>query len=184
MGIKSIKSVAFEELYEMYKDLVLKTAMYYAGDRHTAEDIMQDAFLRYYIYMEHTDIENAKAWLLVVTKNIAYSHIKKHRKENLVDVSEQREDVFGLVDSPEDCCLQQFNRSQMVEAAHTILDVLHEKNEQWFYAVTMVYGLGKPQKEVAECMGMSLESFHSMLYRARNWIKKHYEKELEDIIIS
>ena len=30
-------------------------------------------------------------------------------------------------------------------------------------------------------MGMSLDSFQSMLYRAKNWIKKHYREEYDHI---
>ena len=32
------------------------------------------------------------------------------------------------------------------------------------------------QKDVAREMGISLEVLHSMLYRAKKWIRKNYEK--------
>ena len=37
------------------------------------------------------------------------------------------------------------------------------------------------EKEVAELLGMDLDSFHSMLYRARKWIKDNYEHRLDEI---
>ena len=37
-------------------------------------------------------------------------------------------------------------------------------NPSWYEAVTITYVLEKPQKEVAEIMGVKLETLHSMLY--------------------
>jgi len=41
--------------------------------------------------------------------------------------------------------------------------------------------LEKPQKEVAETMGMDLESFHSMLYRAKQWIREKYKERYDKL---
>ena len=41
-----------------------------------------------------------------------------------------------------------------------------------------VYLLEKPQKEVAREMGISLEVLHSMLYRAKKWIRKKLREEI------
>ena len=53
---------------------------------------------------------------------------------------------------------------------------LFEENKRWYDAIMAVYLLEKPQKEVAREMGISLEVLHSMLYRAKKWIRKNYEK--------
>ena len=38
---------------------------------------------------------------------------------------------------------------------------------------------GMSGKEVAEKMGVKLEVLHSMLYRAKQWIKKNYEEQFD-----
>ncbi|WP_420341682.1 sigma factor-like helix-turn-helix DNA-binding protein [[Clostridium] scindens] len=45
----------------------------------------------------------------------------------------------------------------------------------------MTYVLEKPQKEVAEIMGVKLETLHSMLYRAKKWIRKHFEEQFDHL---
>ena len=56
-----------------------------------------------------------------------------------------------------------------------ILEALYRKNERWYDAITFTYLLEKPQKEVAEIMGVSPEVLYSMLYRAKRWIRKNYK---------
>ena len=49
----------FNEIYEEYKNLVLKAAYIYSGDNyHAAEDITQDTFLKLYIGFEEFEKSN------------------------------------------------------------------------------------------------------------------------------
>ena len=41
----------------------------------------------------------------------------------------------------------------------------------------LTYILGKPQKEVAENMDVSLEVLQGILYRARQWIRETFAEE-------
>ena len=47
----------------------------------------------------------------------------------------------------------------------------------------MVYVLGKPQKEVAKEMEITLGVLESILYRAKEWIKKNYSERYGMIMI-
>ena len=58
-----------------------------------------------------------------------------------------------------------------------------EKNPRWHDAVLYAYYVGMPQDKVAEQMGVSLQVVHSMLHRAREWMKKTYGVEYEEMNI-
>ena len=73
--------------------------------------------------------------------------------------------------------MEEFTRDQRNKKAKRILDDLYEINERWYDAVTKSYCLNMPQKEVAEEMGVSIEVLHSVLYRAREWVKKRYKSD-------
>ena len=62
-----------------------------------------------------------------------------------------------------------------------IFSALYDLNPSWYEAVTITYVLEKPQKEVAEIMGVKLETLHSMLYRAKKWIRKHFEEQFDHL---
>ena len=67
------------------------------------------------------------------------------------------------------------------ELVKDIFSALYDLNPSWYEAVTITYVLEKPQKEVAEIMGVKLETLHSMLYRAKKWIRKHFEEQFDHL---
>ena len=50
VGIEFIGRQGFDAVYEKYKNLIFQTAFLYIKEWYAAEDIMQETFLRYYIY--------------------------------------------------------------------------------------------------------------------------------------
>lgn len=47
----------FNESYENYKNLILRTAYTYSGNREAAEDITQETFLKLYRIRQHEERE-------------------------------------------------------------------------------------------------------------------------------
>lgn len=179
MGKEFIGSPEFDNIYETYKSHIFQTILMYTKDWYAAEDIMQEVFMRYYIYMEHTRVENPKSWLMVTAKNMALNYIRNNRRTILVD--QVYEEMIGTQDSNETIFFDKLWKQDVLESTKIILNALYQKNKRWYDAVTLVYCMEKSQKNAAECMGISLESLQSMLYRARNWIKKNYRKEFDHI---
>ena len=154
VGIEFIGRPGFDGIYENYKRLVFQTAFLYIKEWYAAEDIMQETFLRYYIYMEHTKVENVKSWLLTTAKNIALNYVRDMKKREYVDISEGGENVLGSDASSEEIFFDKLWRREVFESAHSVLDALYHKNRKWYDAVTLVYCMEKPQKEVAELTRM------------------------------
>lgn len=181
MEIEFIGGSGFDAIYEQHKAKIFQTAMMYTKEWHTAEDITQEAFLRYYIYMEHASIDNTRQWLLTTTRNIALNYRRDRSREQLVDFEEFGEDKMDCSESTETIFFRKLWKREVLTSTITILDALYEKNRRWYDAVTLVYCMERPQKEVAECMGVNLDTLHSMLYRARNWIKEYCREEYDHI---
>ena len=59
----------FEQLYALYADDVLRMAYFYLADRHKAEDVCQDVFVKLLTRGENIEPGKEKAWLLRVTVN-------------------------------------------------------------------------------------------------------------------
>ena len=93
---------SFDEIYEAYAELVYEKAMSYVKNHHAAEEIMQETFLRYYIYMEHTRVENTKNWLLTTAKNITLNYIRDNSRAICLDLGEDEEGAYGLGESGEE----------------------------------------------------------------------------------
>ena len=62
---------AFEALYDRYADLVFSVALRVVGDRHVAEDVMQDVYLQLWRRPEQFDAARGsfRTWLLSIARN-------------------------------------------------------------------------------------------------------------------
>ena len=150
----------FEEIYIKYKEVVYKTALRYSDyNREISQEMTQEVFVKLCDYPNLLQEEYIGAWLVSEDGGFIAETENSTQK------------------SPEDAFLEEFTRDQRNKKAKRILDDLYETNERWYDAVTKSYCLNMPQKEVAEEMGVSIEVLHSVLYRAREWVKKRYKSD-------
>lgn len=130
MGIEFIGRQGFDAVYEKYKNLIFQTAFLYIKEWYAAEDIMQETFLRYYIYMEHTRVENTKSWLLTTAKNIALNYIRDNSRSTVLGMEDEEEGVYGSVEGGEEIFFDKLWRREVLLAADTILDALYRRNRR------------------------------------------------------
>lgn len=67
----------FNEIYEQYKNLILKAAYTYSGSYSAAEDITQDTFLKLYMGYDSMKKKNISSWLFTTAKNAALKITRK-----------------------------------------------------------------------------------------------------------
>lgn len=174
---------SFNEIYEKYKNLVLKTAYNYSGDYNIAADIMQETFLKLYKDMCSKEIqteeeyENLKAWLIKTARNDALNQMKKKKRE--LPIYDMEEDL--LRESPEEQMLEDEWKKENESLHAQIMADLQRKNPRWYRAIFLACYLKMNQEEAAERMGMNKGAFYVMLHRAKRWIQKKYSVEYEEL---
>ncbi|MBO5461097.1 MAG: RNA polymerase sigma factor [Ruminococcus sp.] len=175
---------SFNEIYEKYKNLVLKTAYKYSGDYSLADDIMQETFFALYKDMQKKNYQyaeqykNLKAWLITTAKNATINQVKKRANE--VSIFEAEEDLLG--ESPEEQMIEETGKRENARLHRRIMADLYEKNPRWYRAIFLACYLKIKQEEAAEIMGMNKGAFHLLLHRARGWIRKKYSVEYEELM--
>lgn len=177
--IELIENTDFDKIYRKNAEIVYKTAIKYSGNHHEAEEIAQNVFLKLYVNIEHINLEAAKGWLILTTKYAALNRNRDKEREYLVEefIGEEEEDLTGIAESPEDIFLKKMKERQYMELKEEIFEALYAKSPRWYEAITITYVLEKPQKEVAEKMGVTLEVLQAILYRARKWMRENYAEE-------
>ena len=183
VGIEPIGKAAFDAVYEENVDIVYKTALRYTQNHHAAEEITQNAFLKFYTVMDHSRLKAARPWLILTAKNMSLNWKRDGKWEYPVGefTEEQQEEISVHVESPENIFMRKVLEQESAELTGDIFALLYEKNRRWYEAVTLAYVMEKPQKEVAELLGMDLEALHSMLYRAKQWIRTYYEARYNEL---
>ena len=172
----------FTEIYEEYKNLVLKAAYIYSGNNYdAAEDITQDTFIKLYTGFEDLKHGNISSWLFTTAKNAALNYKKKHDREILQIDDETHQTEEPLRESAEDEYAENELERSRRELHEKIFAELMEKNPRWYEAVILVYYLEIPQAKAADMMGIRLPVLHSILHRARKWINRTFGAEYEEM---
>ena len=173
----------FNEIYEKYKNLVLKVAYIYSGNNYdAAEDITQDTFLKLYTGFEDFKREKITSWVYTVAKNSALNYKNKYGRTISMDDEENGLKNTLFTESMEDDCIEQEYTAEVKALNDSILSGLMEKNPRWHDAVLFAYYMDIPQERVAEMMDVKIGVLHSILHRAKVWIRKTYGVEYKEMI--
>lgn len=79
-GIRAGQREAFEGLYEKHKTAIFKTALAVTGDRQTAEEVLQDTFLRAFAHADSVDPSAPLSpWLHRIALNLSANRLARKR---------------------------------------------------------------------------------------------------------
>ena len=185
-----IEGHEIKEIYDEYKQLILKVAYYYLKDTELANDIAQETFLLFIQDAEKRksldEYTNIKAWLTITARNVSYNYLKKMKRE--VHISEESDKTLEMYlddkvqeDSAEKRYINEMRFKKHVTLQECVMAGLLEKNERWYEAIMLTYDRDITQVKAAEIMGMSTQAFYTMLHRAKYWIRKKYGVEYEEL---
>ncbi len=87
MEIKSSENASFQKVYEEVFPVLMRVAYHVTYNMDVSEDIVQEAFIRFYEKnIDFKSLDEAKYWLIRVTKNLAINVVKrKSRERAMVD---------------------------------------------------------------------------------------------------
>ena len=76
---------AFEDIYGELKTPVMTVALRITGDRHTAEDILQEVFIKLYQTPPAPHIKKPRAYIFRMARNLAIEVLRKQQPVSLED---------------------------------------------------------------------------------------------------
>lgn len=159
----------FEQYYINYKNDIYRVALWLLKDHNTAEDIVEDVFVKLYIHMLNAkNIANVRPWLILVVKRDALNYIKSADNNNL------------SLDSDIHAARQEINFNRLF--VNDMLENLYRHNPRWYQVTEMHYFLGMSVGEIARELKCSEYSIKNSLHRARKYLQREYV-EISTIII-
>ena len=75
------------QVFATEESALLRYAHGLVGQRETAQDLVQDAFLKLHSHWEQ--VANPRAWLFRSIRNLALNHLRDHRRETTIDSSHE-----------------------------------------------------------------------------------------------
>jgi len=156
----------FEQLAVPLLDDAMHLAVWLAGNRSDAEDIVQEAMLRTYNYLDRFSGGAFRPWLLAIVRNTAMTWFKRNRSAKVVFVpdfqSEEPEaDVNATqAESPEGALLRRDLAQQLNRAVAALPDEFRE-------VIVLRELQDLSYKEIAAVIDAPIGTVMSRLSRAR-----------------
>jgi RNA polymerase sigma-70 factor (ECF subfamily) len=151
----------FEELFNKYAQDIKRYLYYKFGDLETAEDIMQDAFVKLWQMCENVDYKTAKNLLYTIANNL-FLNVKKHEKVVLKNRKFLVRD--NNFQSPEFL----LEEKEFLEKIENVLASLTEKQREVFLLSRIE---DKKYREIAEMLNISVKAVEKRMHKALFVIK-------------
>jgi RNA polymerase sigma-70 factor (ECF subfamily) len=156
------RAAEFECLYERHSREVWALAYARWLDADLALDVAQEAFLRLWKSWEGGEaIQNPRAWLLRVARNLAEDFAKSSFRRNGTQAPEHLNGVHGRDPLP----LDRLERDETFAQIRGLLDELAAADRE---ILTLRYALDYDAQRIADLLGINTTAVHMRLSRARH----------------
>ena len=164
---------AFAELVELYKDKVFQICYRMLGNRHEAEDIAQEAFIRAYVNIETFNQKRKfSTWLFRIATNLCIDRIRKKKPDYFLDAEvagteglTMYSQVAADVQLPED-------EVENMELQETIQKEITKLPEKYRSVIVLKYIEELPLQEISEILDLPLGTVKTRVHRGREALRK------------
>lgn len=151
---------AFETLYDRYSRLVFSTAYRVLGDAHSAEDVVQDVFVRLWRNPDRYVEERGRflGWMLSVTRNRSIDEVRSRRRRPLNESQVGDPDSSGSItdETASESASLEMAGAELVDQREMVRAALAELPEEQRLAIELAYYSGLTQAEIAQRLATPL----------------------------
>ncbi|HEV2331074.1 MAG TPA: sigma-70 family RNA polymerase sigma factor [Verrucomicrobiae bacterium] len=159
----------FERIVMPHLDAAYNLARWLAGNDHDAADIVQDACVRAFRFAGNCRGENARAWLLTIVRNTAFTWLKKNRPKAVVSIDD--DELAEVEDTNRAANSIHGADTGVLRAALAALPL------EFREALVLRELEGCSYKEIAEVAGVPVGTVMSRLARARRQLQNQFARK-------
>ncbi|MGL5019864.1 MAG: RNA polymerase sigma factor [Luteolibacter sp.] len=142
------------QVFDAEESALLRYAYGLLGQRETAEDVVQDAFLKLHAHWE--EVTHPRAWLFRCTRNLAFSHLRDHKRETPMDPDREWESASR---DPE----QTLGKLEAIGTLQLLIAELHEDDRT---LISLKYHDGLKYDQISQRTGLSVSNVGYKLHHA------------------
>lgn len=168
-------------LYETYAGYMLGICIRYVGDKHVAQDLLHDGFLKIFASFEKFTWRgngSLRAWMSRIMVNMAIEYLRRERNGRLVfeegagNIS-GKEEKLGLYVDP------QADKMSLVPES-VIMKFIAELPQGYRTVFNLFVFEEKSHKEIASMLGINERSSSSQLLRAKSALARRINEYIKD----
>ncbi len=164
MDLKTFKSF-FNQYYKSIRHFVY----YKVGDIELAEDLTQEAFVKFWEKRETIEVETAKSYLYTIANNLAINHIK--RQGLLLNFINRAPKKQESSETPQ-YLMEVAEFDQQLQQAIASLT----ENQRVVFLMNRIDEL--TYKEIAERLGLSVKAVEKRMHQALQQLRKAIKQKI------
>lgn len=171
---------AISEIYTYcYQSVYLTAKSMIKGDLHTAEDILQDAFIKALTSLDQLgDDSKFPVWIKAIARNKAMDWLRRNQKLRFESIENEDEDTPDMQLEDDSVNLMPEVQLDQQETARMIQEILDSLSDGQRMAISMYYYQDMSIKEIAQAVGCSIGTVKAQLHNGRKKIEEKV-RELE-----
>ncbi|SHN29807.1 RNA polymerase, sigma subunit, SigW [Gracilibacillus kekensis] len=171
--VKKGDQSAFEDIVSFYQNKVFAICYRMIGNRHEAEDIAQEAFIRAYINIQSFD-ENRKfsTWLYRIATNLTIDKIRKKKPDYYLDAEIKGADGLNMyAQLPADQALPE-EEVESLEMQSYIQQEIMQLPEKYRTIIALRFINELSLKEISEILEIPVGTVKTRVHRGREALRK------------
>lgn len=165
------------DLIDLYKDSLYKFCYHLTRNKHDADDLFQDTWLKVTRYISHYDLtKKFKTWLLTITANLYKDRYRKAKRRlaktcysyDTETQEEQMENIKSKSNLPDICLEEEEEKAQLHKAVNKLNDKLR-------VPIILFYFKEMDQNQIAEILDIPVGTVKSRLNAARKKLLQEME---------
>ncbi|NMA22445.1 MAG: RNA polymerase sigma factor [Spirochaetales bacterium] len=172
MEVQSNDERSFRLVYEEVFPILMRVVYHVTNNVDLAEEICQEAFIRFFDkQMSFPSLNDAKYWLIRVSKNLAINHVKRKSREwSMVEKLKQMPPPHANTTDGEKVLMEQETRKQVQEA-------IEELPEKYRLVIVLKEYSDMDYKQIAQVLNISESNVKVRVYRARKMLESILNQE-------
>lgn len=168
---------AFAELFERYRQSVMRTAYLIVGNRQDSENVLQDSFIKVWHSLSGLrEPEGFRSWLWRIVVRTAWENCRRREREQPVaDVAEAADAANAANAVGEDFSVEQTLRREETSEIWAAVNRLNLKQRT---VVILYYYNGMSIREIAAVTGSLSGTVKSRLFAARERLRRELTKTI------
>jgi len=168
---------AYEDIVEIFKDKVFQICYRMLGNRHDAEEIAQEAFIRAYLNIQSFKQERKfSTWLYRIATNLCIDRLRKKKPDYYLDAEVSGTDGLTLYSQiPSDDLLPEIEVENM-EVQESIQQAIYRLPEKYRSVIVLKYLDDLSLNEISEMMKLPLGTVKTRIHRGREALRKQLRK--------
>jgi RNA polymerase sigma-70 factor (ECF subfamily) len=164
---------AFADIVEIYSNSIFQLGYRMLGNRHEAEDIAQEAFIRAYVNIKSFNQDlKFSTWLFRIATNLCIDRIRKKKPDYYLDAEVSGTDGLTMYSQLSSNSPLPENELESLELHETVQKEILRLPEKYRSVIVLKYMEELSLNEISEILDMPLGTVKTRIHRGREALRQ------------